>query len=606
MLSFIIHFLLSNVILTIALTGLIGFKYLMRRHLSARIQYNLWFPMLALFAVPFVPVELPDSNPLLSWFTHADSNIVSGSDLIGQNANKPFLDTTTNWMNDFCVSVRHQTPSHLSIAVLAFWILGIGVMSFLAFRSIRQFDRLKQSALTLQNQEVSRLYQQCCRILNVKRNIPIYSTAFLKSPITTGFWHPRIYLPIHLISDYHEKEMKYMLMHELQHYKHMDAIVNHMTNLLSILYWFNPAVWFAIHQMRVEREIACDSSVLKRLDQNDYQEYGTTLIHLAEKMSRSSFTYASGMVGNLPQLKRRILNIASYEPETLHKRLRNAAIYSLITALLLSLAPALTIRGADSLTYHFQPEDEIITKLNLEKYFGGYEGSFVLYDTAAKQWSIYHQDDAVKRISPCSTFKIYSALSGLDSNVITSSDSHLAWNGPVYPIALWNADQNLSSAMENSVNWYFQQIDEQIGAKRIKQYLHNLNYGNETMSDQLSTYWMDSSLKISPVEQVLLLRKLFSGQLSYSKETMDTVKDTILLSSYHGDSLYGKTGTGRMNGQNVNGWFIGMVETEDTQYYFATNLQADQDASGSNAAKLTFQLLSDLTACPKELTNMIY
>ncbi len=34
---------------------------------------------------------------------------------------------------------------------------------------------------------------------------------------------------------------------------------------LQILYWFNPLVWYAFKEMRIDREIACDISVLKSL-----------------------------------------------------------------------------------------------------------------------------------------------------------------------------------------------------------------------------------------------------------------------------------------------------------------------------------------------------
>lgn len=78
-----------------------------------------------------------------------------------------------------------------------------------------------------------------------EKPVPVYSTAFLKSPVITGLFFPRIYVPIHLISDFNSVDMRYMLLHELQHYKHKDAFGNHLMNLAGILYWFNPFVWSA-------------------------------------------------------------------------------------------------------------------------------------------------------------------------------------------------------------------------------------------------------------------------------------------------------------------------------------------------------------------------
>lgn len=62
----------------------------------------------------------------------------------------------------------------------------------------------------------------------------------MKSPIIVGFLKPCIYLPIHLISDYHESDMRYMLLHELQHYRHKDAIANYLMNFAEFFIGLTP------------------------------------------------------------------------------------------------------------------------------------------------------------------------------------------------------------------------------------------------------------------------------------------------------------------------------------------------------------------------------
>ena len=78
-------------------------------------------------------------------------------------------------------------------------------------------------------------------------------------------------------------------------------------NLAGILYWFNPFVWYALKEMRCDRELSCDSAVLHLLDETDYQAYGNTLINFAEKISHIPFPYATGMSGSMKQITRRIL-----------------------------------------------------------------------------------------------------------------------------------------------------------------------------------------------------------------------------------------------------------------------------------------------------------
>ena len=105
---------------------------------------------------------------------------------------------------------------------------------------------------------------------------------------------------------------------------------------------------------------------------------------------------------------------------------------------------------------------------------------------------------------------------------------------------------------------------------------------------------MESSLKISPIEQVELLIQLQNQSLGFAPENVKAVKDAIHISSSSFGNLYGKTGTGRVNGQDINGWFIGFIENADNTYFFATNIQNEQHATGSKAADITLSILSDL------------
>ena len=213
---------------------------------------------------------------------------------------------------------------------------------------------------------------------------------------------------------------------------------------------------------------------------------------------------------------------------------------------------------------------------------------------AQDTWNIYNMDRAALRVSPDSTYKIYDALFGLEAGAITPEDSTMEWNRELYPFQEWNADQTLQSAMSASVNWYFQEIDKQLGLSGIDRYLREIRYGNENSKGGLSPYWMESSLKISPIEQVELLRKLYENNLGFGIQNVNAVKDSILLSSSEAGNLYGKTGTGCIDGKDVNGWFVGYVEAPDNTWFFAANIAANDDASGSNAAEITQHILSGM------------
>lgn len=352
MADFMIRFLICNVFIDGIIIILLINKRVFKNNLSSRMQYNLWFLLLGLLTVPFIPFRLIGFVQIFSWLCSLRSSPVSTAQTtIGETVGINPTDTA-NWMNDFTLSVNSKTPSLAGHILLLIWIVGILAMIVLVMKSHLRLRTIEKSALPLQNQKVRRLYHRCLKETGITKDIPVYSTAFLKSPIIVGLLKPCIYLPIHLISDYNEADMRYVLLHELQHYKHKDALAGYLMNLFLVIYWFNPLVWHALKEMRNDREVACDTSVLKMLEENSYVDYGNTLINFAEKVSLSPFPFAVSLGGNMKQMKKRIINIASYEKPTFFKRLKGMTAFALTAVLLLVLAPMLSIYATAESHYH--------------------------------------------------------------------------------------------------------------------------------------------------------------------------------------------------------------------------------------------------------------
>lgn len=594
MAEFMIRFFIGNILISCIIGILLITKRLLRNNLTSRMHYNLWFLLLILLAVPFIPFRMIGFPQFFSWISKLRNVSTPNMGSAARGTVNLNVSDTTNPMNDFTLSVSREAPSIIGLILCVIWFVGILAMILLVIRSHQRLNTLKKSALPLQNKEVRRLYNNCLDELHITVNIPIYSTAFLKSPVIVGLFRPCIYIPIHLISDYRAKDMRYMFLHELQHYKHLDALVNYVINLAGILYWFNPVVWYALKEMRCDKEVACDTSVLKILEPDCYEDYGNTLINFAEKISLTPFPFGVGLSGSKKQIERRISNIASYGKPTLYKRLKGTIVFLLTAVLLSGLAPFISTYAADESRYQWKSASDNITYTDLSSYFGEYEGTFVLYALENDAWNIYNIDHATQRVAPNSTYKIYDALFGLEENIITPASSLIEWNHAIYPFEAWNTNQTLQSAMSNSVNWYFQAIDKQLGLSSLNSYIQKIKYGNEMINGDLSSYWLESSLKISPIEQVELLIKFYKNQFDFNPENINAVKDSIRLYSSEIGTFYGKTGTGRINGQDVNGWFVGFIETADNTYFFATNIKAESNATGNNANEITKSILSEL------------
>lgn len=588
---FIMRFFICNIYICLIVGVILIAKHLCKNVLSPAMQYHSWVLLIGLLAVPFLPIRIIDFSQVFQCIKSLGNvfYIQNGTHLLENRID--LSDINSNIGEDFVISVNSQIPPALWYIIFAGWLLGALATSFFLLKSYVKLRKIQKTALPLQNSDVQKIYLICLKEIGILKKIPIYSTAFLQSPIITGFIKPKIYIPIQMISDYHQSEIRYILLHELQHHKHKDTLISHFINLATILYWFHPAVRYALKQMRIEKEIACDTYVLNMLHPSLYVDYGNTIIKAAENMTAASFSFASYWGGSKKQIKQRILNISDYQKPALNQKIKSSLFFVALVVFLIGISPSFNIYGYYENNYNWNTSGKNIRSVDLSSFFDEYAGSFVLYDSKNDIWQIYGLEDATKRSSPDSTYKIYDALFALEEAIITSNHSMIPWDGSQYPFDEWNQNQTLSSAMKYSVNWYFQNMDKKLGRTAINKFINKISYGNKDTTGPISSYWMESTLKISPIEQVELLLKLKKNDFGFRAENIEAVKASISLSQSSDQSLYGKTGTGRVNGKDQNGWFIGFVEDGDHTYFFATHINADQNATGSKASEITMDVL---------------
>ncbi|MTI57815.1 class D beta-lactamase [Geosporobacter ferrireducens] len=267
-----------------------------------------------------------------------------------------------------------------------------------------------------------------------------------------------------------------------------------------------------------------------------------------------------------------------------------------LVLVLMSGCGNINMNHANSSLPEIEKSNEAVEKIlteDLSKYFTGYDGCFVLFDKNKGQYIIYNEQKSKKQVPPCSTFKIVNSLIGLETNVLQDENTVFKWDGTKYSISEWNKDQTLETAVSNSVVWYFQQVASKIGEERMQSYLNEINYGNRDISGGITKFWLQSSLKISPIEQIHMLRNLYDYKLPFATRNVDVVKKVLVLSNQEGAVLSGKTGSGVAENKGVNGWFVGYVERDNDVFFFAANIESDNHASGVQAKEITMQILKD-------------
>jgi beta-lactamase class D len=156
------------------------------------------------------------------------------------------------------------------------------------------------------------------------------------------------------------------------------------------------------------------------------------------------------------------------------------------------------------------------------------ESCFLLYELGVGEVRRGPSEACRTRVTPASTFKVPHALAALDSGVISGPDEKLAYDGTGSWQDSARRDHTLTSAVQNSVVWYFQRIAERLGAEREGAYLKRLAYGNMDSSSGLTTFWLGESLQITPEEQQAFWIKLYENRLPVAPSAVAAVKQMLV------------------------------------------------------------------------------
>ena len=250
-----------------------------------------------------------------------------------------------------------------------------------------------------------------------------------------------------------------------------------------------------------------------------------------------------------------------------------------------------------------------IAEADWSEYFNGLNGTAVVYDISNSRYTMYNGDLALTRSSPCSTFKIISSLIALENGIFEPEDSTRDWSGEIFWNEDWNKDIDFREAFRTSCVWYYRQVIDDIGKDMMQKELDKLQYGNCDISDwegrlntnnnnrALTGFWIESSLMISPKEQVEVMERIFGDNSGYSEETQNELKQVMLVSEQERTdiSIYGKTGMGKAEGIVADAWFTGFAEGTEGKVYFCVRLGRTDgmNVSSPRAKEIAIQIVSD-------------
>ena len=276
------------------LGGIVGIiAYFVRntfdKKISAKIKCIIWCMVLAVFLIP-IRIEVPSN------LTYSETGIVNrienvksigSSDFIQENStdqtkqNSKFNESSSHNenVNSNTISANKIPVQKLiiNIVIPGLWLLGI-IICFAVFITATHKIRKKVSGKEYKNSEIEQILNECKAQLNIKKNIKIVLQNNKKTPSIFGFFAPAILINDEILQK-DRQTVKYILLHELSHFKRKDALLNYILLFTIFLHWFNPIIWFLFKIIRQDIELGADELACKKLSQDEKHQYALVLIH---------------------------------------------------------------------------------------------------------------------------------------------------------------------------------------------------------------------------------------------------------------------------------------------------------------------------------------
>lgn len=225
---------------------------------------------------------------------------------------------------------------------------------------------------------------------------------------------------------------------------------------------------------------------------------------------------------------------------------------------------------------------------DLKKYFDAknVDGCFTMLDNSNGAITVYNLAMDTTRVTPASTFKIINSLVGLQTGKITNENMIIKWDGVTRSHQEWNKDMAMKEAFKVSNVPFYQEVARRIGHDTMKLWIDSIGYGNKNISGPIDSFWLNNNLKISPDEQLGMLKRLYFDQLPFRKTVQQSVREAMVQEDNTAYKLCYKTGWGFDEKNNTIGWLVGWIEENRHVYFFATLLKSEDKNYDMKTARL--------------------
>ena len=268
---------------------LLAAKPLTKRLFGSRWQYYIWLVALIVMVLP-IRIPLPAKGPVSAPVQQGQAPLpavqpeaaapAAAPDAAPDAPAAPEPAAPNLLLENGRVGVTNRVSFNLFWLIGAVWLAGCLVFAGTGLASyVRFLHILRRHAADTDCPALA----ETCAELGIQKRIRVKTTDMLDAPMLTGLFRPVLLLPQRALG---ERELHYILLHELTHYKRRDLWYKWFAFLVNALHWFNPLAYVAVRQINEECEISCDLAVTAPMDEADKAGYMGTILQLAARQNK--------------------------------------------------------------------------------------------------------------------------------------------------------------------------------------------------------------------------------------------------------------------------------------------------------------------------------
>ena len=145
---------------------------------------------------------------------------------------------------------------------MAAYLLGVALMFGRLLLALNGAVRLRRASAPVTDPVLLEMIARRSRAMRL-RFVP--AVEFCKEvlvPTVVGLFRPVILLPVAFAAGLSPGQVEAILVHELEHIRRHDFVVNLFQRMAEAALFFHPAIWLVSRRIRIEREHCCDDAVV--------------------------------------------------------------------------------------------------------------------------------------------------------------------------------------------------------------------------------------------------------------------------------------------------------------------------------------------------------